>query len=190
MALPVYASLAQLKDYAMQAGRGDETRLEEYLPAASRLVDKLCGVADGFFGLASESVSIRKFRGNATRRLRVTPYRATSIQYVEYAKLDCFAPDFDELIDEKGLYWLVAEGCAIWHNEIIEITAAWGWEEVPDEIVQVTCEMAMLLFRQRDPAVTKIQMDVNGTLLKPEDITPRTRKICAEYKLRRPVVLL
>ena len=68
--------------------------------------------------------------------------------------------------------------------------ARWGCEEVPDDIVQVTGEMAMLLFRQRDPALTKIQIDVNGTLIKPEDLTPRTRTICAEYKKRRPVVLL
>ncbi len=190
MAPSVYISLAQVKEYAMQTGRGDATRLEDYLSAASRIVDRLCGVVDGYFGIASAQATMRKFRGANSRRLRVTPYLADSIQYIEYSHLNCFTPDFDELVDDKGLYWLIAEGCEVWRNASIEITAQWGYAEVPDDIVQVTGEMAMLLFRQRDPALTKVQIDVNGALIKPEDLTPRTRKICAEYKVRRPVVML
>lgn len=190
MALPVYITLAHVKEFAMQSARGDETRLEDYLAHASRIIDRFCGVPDGFFAIAGDVATTRQFRGNNTRRLRVTPFLPDSIEFVEYAKLDCFTPEYDEVVDDKGMHWLIAAGCQIWRDDIIEITARWGFDEVPDDIVQVTGEMAMLLFRQRDPALTKIQIDVNGTLIKPEDLTPRTRQICAEYKKRRPVVLL
>ena len=190
MPSPAYITLAHVKEFAMQSARGDETRLEDYLAHAARIVDRMCGVPDGFFGIAGEVATTRNFRGAETRWLRVAPYLRDSIESVEYSQANCWTPEYDEVVDDKGLHWLIAAGCEVWLGEYVEITARWGFEEVPDDIVQITGEMAMLLFRQRDPALTKIQIDVNGTLIKPEDLTPRTRQICAQYKARRPVVLL
>lgn len=189
MSRSAYITLAHLKEFAMQAARGDENRLEDYLVPASRIVDTLCGVPAGYFAQASKTPCVRRFIGDGSRFLRVSPYLENSIEFVEYTTLNQYAPEYDEIVDEKGCYWLIAEGCSVWQCAGIEITAKWGFVETPEDIQQITGEMVMLLFRQRDPALTKVQVDINGTLIKPEDITPRTRAICAAYKRNRPVIV-
>lgn len=187
---PDYATAIDLKNYATQFAKSDDLRHEMILEPASRLIDRLTGFPDGYFGMHSAFLSERRFLADGTRYLRLDPHRSGSIEFVEYDQLNEYTPDYSEKLDSKGQHWLIArKGCEWSDGEIVVVTACWGFDQVPADIRQATIELALIMWRQRDPALQKIQTDVNGQIIEEKAIPTRVRETCAAWKKRRAFVL-
>lgn len=189
MALPDYVTHEELKAYATQYQKADEIRHEAVIPRASRMIDQMCGVPTGYFGIAINALTERRVQGSGISLLRVPPYCAGTIEYLEYSEFYDYAPDYQEIKDDNGAQWLRAQS-GVWDRcQQVSITAVWGFEEVPTEITQATLELALIIWRQRDPALTKIQTDVNGAVVVEAAIPTRVKAICKEWMRRRAVVI-
>lgn len=185
----VYASTEQLKVYAFQQGRGDDVRHEEVLPRASEIIDLACGLGRGFFAPAGSVLTTKSFCTSTSKRLRVTPYKKDSIDFVEYATVHAHCPDYSEIVDSNEMPWLVANSGECWiPDEIVEISAVWGFDETPAEIVEATLELAIAIWRGRDTAYARVVADVNGGNTVTVALPDRVKLICEKWKRRRAMI--
>jgi hypothetical protein len=185
-----YVTEEQLKAYAFQMGHGDDLRHEEILPRASDIIDLACGLGRGFFAPAGQQAATRRFRTHTTRRLRVSPYVCGSIAFVEYLSLDDYTPEFDEFVDENETRWLLAHDGECWiPDQIVEVTARWGWAETPEEIVEAVIETAIALWRGRDSAYARVVTDVNGGNTVFASLPDRAKMICEKWRRRRAAIV-
>jgi hypothetical protein len=186
-----YCTTEQLKEYATRTGRGDDELHESIIPRASRVIDSLCQVKAGYFGVALPNAKSAVLSGSGLSRLRVPPYVCGSIQYAEYAS-DCdeIFPDYDEFTDEYDVQWLKArDGKYFVADATVEITARWGWACVPDDIVEATIELAMAMWRQKDAAFLRVQADINGAGgVSGAAVPDRVKMICEHWKRKRAMV--
>lgn len=187
--MSAYATAAEIKLYAAQAGKNDADHYEQFAEPASRIIDGLCRVSDDYFQATPNALTEQTFQGSGTHLLRVSPYRRETIQHVEYINLDDYTPDYVEITDRNGVQWLKAIDGGCWRScGVISIQAVWGFAEIPSDIREATCELTLLMKYQRDPAQTKILVDVNGQLLDERSIPKRVREICDKWKRRQPLV--
>jgi hypothetical protein len=183
-----YATEDDLRHYAFQVGAGDEDRLLLILPRASEIIDLACEVPRGYFAVAPTSTVCRTFIGQGTSRLRIAPH-VGQVKSVEYAGSDDYAPEFDEHVDRAGTPWLIARDGQCWRNQaVIEVEARWGWEQVPEEIVQATCELVISIWRGRDSAYARVVADVNGGNTIQGALPDRVKLTCDQWKRRNPFV--
>lgn len=185
-----YATEEQLKTYSFQMGHGDAIRHEEVLPRASETIDLACGLGRGYFAIAGQLASVKCFRTQTAKRLRVAPYACGSLAFVGYAALDEYTPEYDEFTDDNETRWLLAQSGECWIPEqTVEITARWGWDETPEEIVQATLELAIAIWRGRDSAYARVVADVNGGNTVFAALPDRAKFICEKWRRRRSLVL-
>ena len=186
----VYATEEQLKTYSFQMGHGDAIRHEEVLPRASETIDLACGLGRGYFGIAGSSPTVKRFRTQTAKRLRVAPYLCGSIGFVEYTSLDDLAPEYDEFTDDNETRWLLAQSGECWiPDQTVEVTALWGWTETPEEIVQATLELAIAIWRGRDSAYARVVTDVNGGNTVFAALPDRAKFVCEKWRRRRAFVM-
>lgn len=186
-----YCTTEELKQYATRTGRGDDDLHESIIPRASRIIDDLCHVKAGYFGVADQRCKTGVLFGSGTRSLRMPPYICGSIQYAEYdGDCDAIFPDYVEFADEAGVQWLKAKaGEYFAADATIEITARWGWACVPDDIVEATIELAMAMWRQKDAAFLRVQADINGAGgVSGAAVPERVKQICEHWKRKRALV--
>lgn len=71
-----YATLEDAREYGYQSTEADDPILGKAITRASRIFDKVVGVADGYFaaGDSGQSESARRFDGDGTNYLQVDPY--------------------------------------------------------------------------------------------------------------------
>lgn len=185
-----YATEEQLKLYAFQMGKADGIRHEEVLPRASEIIDLNCGLGRGFFAPAGRTLTTKSFCTSTSKRLRLAPYIPESIDYAEYSTIDALTPSFSEIVDSNETPWLIANSGECWiPDEIVEISALWGWRETPSEIVEATLELAIAIWRGRDTAYARVVADVNGGGNTVFGALPdRVKLICEKWRRRREVV--
>ncbi len=185
----LYATEEQLKLYSFQMGKGDGIRHEEVLPRASEIIDLACGLGRGFFAPAANVLTPKSFCTSTSKRLRVTPYRRDTIDYVEYQTIDAMTPFFSEITDSNETPWLIANSGECWiPDEVVEIAACWGFDQIPADIVEATLELAISIWRGRDTAWARVVADVNGGNTVTAALPDRTKLICEKWKRRRSMV--
>jgi hypothetical protein len=178
-----YATTEDLKVYAFQMGRGDDLRHEAVVLRASRIIDQLCGVEPGYFAVAGPNVTEREILGDGTSLLRLPPYVRGSLASAEYIQF-WDTPEYVEILDRNGVQWLKALGGRYWRDcAPVEITARWGWDAVPEDIVEATIELAIAMWRQRDAAFLRVAADVNGQGgISGQALPERVKIICQAWK--------
>lgn len=185
---PAYATEDDLRHCAFQVGQGDEDRLLLILSRASEIIDLACEVPRGYFARAGASSCARTFIGQGTRRLRIDPH-VGPVKCAEYSDGQAYTPEFDEHVDRARNCWLIARDCAAWRDgAVIEVQARWGWEQVPEEIVQATCELTIAIWRGRDSAYARVVADVNGGSTVQGALPDRVKLTCDNWKRRNPFV--
>ena len=73
-------------------------------------------------------------------------------------------------------------------NAVIEVSARWGWEETPEEIVQACAELVIAMWRGRDSAYARVVADVNGGNTVFGALPDRVKLTCDKWKRRKPFV--
>lgn len=201
-----YATEDDLRQMAFQPSPSDPVRWADLIPRMSRVVDLACNVEVGYFAAADEAVSVRTYESSGTKRLLVDPYVRGSIVSVEYADSDSFTPDYIEQTDRNGNYWLIGQSDLssswvvrywpdkrLWEPGLeIEISARWGFVEVPADIVEATCELVIAAWRQRDAAFLRVIADVNTGIggVSGQALPERVKLICSERKRAVPPVVV
>jgi len=186
-----YATEQDLQRAKFKWSPKDEKRHFDLLEAAARIIDLACGVPEGYFGVADKTTS-KKIRSNGTRRLRMPPNVKGSIKYVGYSDSSSLSPDYIEVEDVNGTQWLVALNGEVWlDDDYVEIEAKFGFDQVPNEIVEATIQVAITLFNEGDAAYSRVVTDVNGgsTLIRSQALPPNAKLICDKWRRRMPAVI-
>lgn len=177
MALQEYADYPDLVAYGFEPGPKDEDLFRLLIPRASRIIDRLCGVAGGYFTLAGLAATVRSVAGSGTRFLRLPPYVAGSITTVV---LDPVAT-LPSYVEKDG--YLVAGRNEVWDEDYeVNITARWGFEAIPEDIREATIELSLAIWRQRDSGFARVSTEVNGASVVNPPIPDRTKKICEAWR--------
>ncbi len=108
-----YATFADVTALGFEVDASEQTKFDRLLlPAAARLIDRACEVADGFFEAASEEASEQTFYGDGSDYLSVPPFVAASVTEVAlpagYSALE--AGDYYAASDPRGrAFYLVRQ---------------------------------------------------------------------------------
>ena len=166
MALNAYITDEQLKLFAV-GNESDETDVWELLAeAVSRMFDRQCDVADGFFNKTSGSVSLKSYRANGTRYLELFPYIPDSITIIDVDGTDYFeATPANRLYREKENYILFDS--EIPDGTPIDVTAKYGFAEIPMDIKFACIEQGLLMWRRKDVAFADLS-GVSGAIANAE----------------------
>jgi hypothetical protein len=142
----------------------------------------MCGVEPCYFALATDAHTTRTVMGSGTSWLRMPPYVCGSLLQAEYVAGWSFVPEYAEIKDRNGIQWLKI-ACGYFEENVIELTALWGWEAIPDDIVEATIETAMAIWRQSDAAFLRVAADLNGQGgVSGQAMPERAKLICAQWK--------
>jgi hypothetical protein len=150
-----YITDEDLKKFAV-ATEGDEPETWEFFAeAVSRLFDRECEVDSDFFIAASDTATVRTYRANGTKFLRLGPYLASSITSILVDGVQFYtATVADREYQEKDEYLVF--NSEITENTIITVTAKWGFLAIPYEIKQACIEQALLMYRRKDSSFSEM----------------------------------
>lgn len=120
-----YATFASVTSLGFEVDAGEQTKFDSLLlPAASRLIDRACEVADGFFEAAAGLASARTFYGDGTDFLLLPPFVGGSVSGVVlpagYAALG--ASDYYEAREVRNFYLVRQYG-----TTRLSLADAGGW---------------------------------------------------------------
>lgn len=184
-----YITIDQVNELQFQPNSAESGRIEALIDRASRMIDKLCEVKDGYFDAAAASASAQSLDGTGTRYLRLPPYvgsidLSADVAYESGNDL----PDCRLKRDELGTYWLIADNGFIWDVEDqINVTARWGFAATPLEIQQAVVELVIAMWRTADPARERAVSDAGGETARAAQIPARVREACKRWAQRQPV---
>jgi len=157
-----YGSIDQLYDYLPQTTRGEhDAVLSDVLERATAIVEGELGFQFSDYGANAEARDIRHSRG---QYLRLPGYQAGSITKVEEiagrGTTSETAGEVTEYIEESDgrLYYDPGWTAGAWYR----IEARWGYGPPPDDIVEVTLEVAVNIWRGRDASQWSASIGVEG----------------------------
>lgn len=151
----LYVTEQQLKSFGIAPESDTPDVWQLIAEGVSRLFDRECEVADGFFSAAGVSVSLKSYLANGTRYLRLLPYTAGSITIIDVDGTDYYeAVAADRLYKEK-------DGYLIFDSEItnetpVNITAIYGFVAIPVDIQLACIEQSLLQWRRKDMSFADI----------------------------------
>lgn len=159
---------------AAQAPEASDTATWDlYAEGASRLFDKLTEVPDNFYDAADADPSEKNFYGNGIDMLALPPFVGTISQIL----IDDEAIEDDyRLLDN---YYLINLDDRFHADQTIKITARWGFASVPADVKLVVTELAIFLWRNRDPHFARL----SETGLYP-DLSPTVKQIIKKFRDR------
>lgn len=172
-----YASAAEARARWNKADVGDDTTIDAQLKAVSHYIDQRCRRRDGFN--QSASVEARIFNGNGRQRLWLDDDIATTTGLIVKADLngDYDYADSNETLNINTHFWpgpwnaavgsdpkpyewleLVPSNSVVtvWPNQLraVEVTAKFGWPEVPEAIKELTIALTRYLRDIHESGVT------------------------------------
>lgn len=152
----LYITRTQLETFGIATNSDDDSVFDLLAESVSRLFDRECEVADGFFNEEDGTETERIYRANGTRFLKLFPYIADSISIIDVDGTDYYeALLADREYQEKDGYLIFDS--EITKDTIITITAAWGFEYgVPADIQLACIEQALVQWRRKDLSFTDI----------------------------------
>ncbi len=157
-----YLSLETLRTFAYQVDEDGLKFLEDLLPRASRIFDKLCGVSPNWFQPSDGSATVKTLYGNSSQLLALPPYFGDDPTII--LPDGYFVPKFIA----KGGYLMTTDSNGVlqtgsrtaypivWPSAVpIKVTAKWGFEKTPDDVVEAVAELCIAIWRSKDTAFLK-----------------------------------
>lgn len=185
--MSAYATATELKELAhLPAATADDAKFGTLLERASRMFDRMVGVADQFFDMTvvgeDTEPTEQIFYPNGTRFIKLPPYIAGELTDVEMPD-GYTVPDY---IERDGYLVIttstgVLDPYAWWQEGVpVTVTAIWGYAATPPEIKQVIIEIAIKLWRGTDAAFAKTAaLDVFVL-----ELSPMAQNIVSKYRMR------
>ena len=191
-----YTTVAALQA-RLGVGDVDETALEAAINSAARDVERHCGQV--FYSTSSGTV--RVFRGDYTRTLRVDPFHSTSPLTVKidadddgtYEQTWTNGTDFtvhpQNGIDASGNtvpYDTLITLSKLWPHQSryinrVQITTSWGWASTPVEVSEAVLIQAAHLYRRKDTPDGLAGNPEFGVVRLSSRLDPDVRRLLAPY---------
>lgn len=160
-----YITIENLKTYAYQFNDKDVDFLIDTIPRASRIFDKLCRVRAGYFSEKSTNPEAKVVYGSGATLLALPPYfgdvpsitmpeNFTVPPYIIQENYVMTTDSTGRILSGTPSY--IEPVTNIWPlNVPITVTAKWGYETVPEDVVEAVCELAIAIWRSKDTAFLK-----------------------------------
>lgn len=183
-----YITKEQITPLQFEPDAAEGETLDALIDSASRMIDRLCGVSNGYFEAADTAATDQSIEGTGTAWLRLPPIAepidpAADVAYASGATL----PTFRQVRDELGFYWLICNEGQCWAaNDQVVVTAKWGFDETPLEIQEAVIELAIATYRTADPARERAVSDAGGDLARAPQIPARVRETCMQWRKLQP----
>lgn len=193
-----YCDLPELREWLGLEDPLDDKILERAANAASRAIDKYCG---RIFYKPSESVAARVYVADDPLELVVHDFSTTAGLIVktddnadgtfETTWSSTGSPaDYqaEPLVRENGYPYtrIVAiddKGFPVSrHRALVEITALWGWAEVPDDVEQACLIKAARLIKRRETSTGVIGFDGIGATVRVGRDDPDVKELLADFR--------
>lgn len=144
-----YATAVQFRQYLPQAEEGSENDalIHDVLERATALVSPVVGVP--FFGVGEDwpTAAVKRVFSEESVWLKLPPYQEGSITLLTEVGSTASLTDWEERWDTgRGYLWREAG----WAAKRYSVTAVWGAGPAPANVVEVTLECAVNLWRMRD----------------------------------------
>lgn len=152
-----YADLAELLNDFLPELKSDEEQdaVERVLFGASAFVDSYCKRASGYFLPASNTATMKRFRGEGKRFLRIPPTNSTpTVEGIEagtFYKSDNGWLYFEAIdLPESSPALESFDSYRIWQKgKIYKVTAKWGYPQTPAEIVEAVRQITVKWFQSQ-----------------------------------------
>ncbi|TQN30611.1 gp6-like head-tail connector protein [Haloactinospora alba] len=179
-----YASLAELKARLSIVDTEDDDALNGALAAASRGVNQFCQRQFN----KSTTASDRQFAATTSTLLLVDDFHTTTDLVIDGDPYDSGTHTLEPLggiVDgEPGWpYWRI-RGADF--SGVVEVTAQWGWAEVPESITEATLMTAIEIFKMKDSPFG-VQGNAEMGLIRIRE-NHRVSQILAPYRRRAVAV--
>jgi len=184
-----YCKYSEVEQRLFEPDVADKGQIEALITAASRQIDRLCAVADGYFDKAADAASNKTFYGSGTEWLRLPPYVGSIVAAnVNYSDTALTEPPFT-VRGETGQYLVTDKGYCWAHDEAIVVSAKWGFSAIPAEIVQACVELVITNWRTSDPARERAVSDAGDEEFRIAKIPGRVKMVCEEWKKKARVAV-
>lgn len=165
-AVTSYATVAQLREYLRQAktGAATDSELQSILDRATAIVSGALGFS---FAAYSASASARDVRGVGGVYLELPAYEANSIATIQQVvgrgtTSESLETVSDWLAEETFRPYQVYRHSAWSDGAWYRITAKWGYGAPPADIIEVTLEVAVNIWRAKDASFGQSELGVQG----------------------------
>jgi hypothetical protein len=180
---------------AVSAAPANDALLGRVLDRASAIVDQIVGFS---FGEAASGV--RTFYGDGTDYLQLAPYVAgtlatvagpTGLSLPTYAEIDgmLVATTVEGVLVDRRPGGILGGARAVaptWRNGApYQVTADWGYDGVPADIVEACLEIAVRIWRGRDAGFSNvIGVEGGGAVGYEKALPPLVKEILLGYRRR------
>jgi hypothetical protein len=193
--MAAYAGQEDFQLYGYQSSQIDPSLIDSILLHASRVFDRVAEVPDDYFAETNGVAYGKTFYGNASGILELDPHVGEIT--------DLTLPDGYELpayIERNGNIYITRQPLSPWpsdryynfyygwpENVAVTVTAIWGFEAVPDDVVEAVLELATAIYRGKDSAFAKvIQLETSNVIN--SALPERTKLVAEKWKAKREVV--
>lgn len=185
-----YATTEQVAAFAQEFDALGTAGQDQLISGASRLFDRLCEVEDDFFAAAAGE-SDKVFFGDGTAYLKLPPYVSLGtdpIVIVDINDDELEVPDYLEqdghlVIRDEGIRArsVVPDTFTGWPlNQEITVSANWGFATVPSDVTQAVIQLAILTWRQSDPAFAR--MSQSGQVVEMRELPLVVQNTIEKYR--------
>lgn len=190
-----YASGSDLQSFAEEPGAlGSSASWDLLASAASRIFDRLTEVSDDFYQAATGTPAARTFYGDGTAYLRLDPFVGTPTPVVAIPGGEYSVAATDFVVQGQSLVFLSKTRGVMqvygefpnynrftgWYDAVaVQVTADWGFAEVPDEVKYAVIQIGLMLWRQREPAA-QVTSTIDGIMAM--ELPPMTRGVVDKYR--------
>lgn len=189
----MYVEAIEVREVATQMTEtaiGDEP-VAALIVRASRMFDLICGVEPEHFEARAGAATARTIYGDGTNYLKLPPYVPGTLSTTITTPEGYTTPEF---ITQNGYLVRAESGVVVrhpstavgWYEGVpITVTAKWGYETTPEDVKAAIIELAINLWRETDPAFTKI-VNIDNQPLR-ERLPPRVAEIAKRYRIKQGV---
>jgi hypothetical protein len=143
-----YIKTLQLMDNTVAHEASEEATFAEYAEGASRVFDRLCDVDDDFFAKAGADPSTKTFYGNGIDMMQLPPFVSGTVSAIT---IDDEAFDSEDYRVSNSGFLIRVDDNDFDEDNVIVITARWGFVDVPRDVQLVVQKIANLMWRTKDP---------------------------------------
>lgn len=174
--------------------------LEDLIEQASRMIDLVVGVENGYFNEPLYGIATNKtVYGDGTNYLSLPPYVLGTLNTTLTLPTGYVAPSF---VQVNG-YLVLSSSTGVlppfsnfnnsywpgWNVGVaVIVSAIWGFQETPRDVKLATIELVINLVRETDPVSVKLK-NLEGQALR-EMLPPRVKEITRRYRPKTGVAFV